>query len=430
MPSIQKDIYTFTEYILYRNGVYMQIETRQVKGYQIASKKEVKETKEGWLVKSQSSNKFYKVSEDLICDCPDSELHNETCKHAYAVRYYLNIEKDTPTGTQTERIKLTYGQAWSAYNKAQTTELILFDQLLKDLTYSIPHRDEVQVRGRPRIQARDQLFSAVKKVHSQMSGRRASSLFKMAQEKGQIDRAPHFNSYFKFMDSEKVTGWLQELVAITAAPLKEIETDFAVDSTGFRTNCFGAYCEGKYPSPREHKYLKLHACVGVKTNIITAAQITDENGNDSPQLIPLVSETASQGFKVAEVSADKAYSGRDNLSYVGALGATPYIPFKSNVTGQSGGSLMWRKMYFYFKMNQEEFMEKYHKRSNVESTFAAMKKKLGEGLKSKLYRTQVNELLCKVIAYNITVLITEMHELGIQPAFCTNNPLAAQKIGA
>jgi transposase len=66
-------------------------------------------------------------------------------------------------------------------------------------------------------------------------------------------------------------------------------------------------------------------------------------------------------------------------------------------------------------MNQDEFMANYHKRSNIESVFAAMKKKLGDSLKSKTQRAQVNELLCKVIAYNIMVLIAEIHELGINP---------------
>ncbi len=58
-------------------------------------------------------------------------------------------------------------------------------------------------------------------------------------------------------------------------------------------------------------------------------------------------------------------------------------------------------------------MEHYHKRSNVESTIGAIKKKLGESLKSKNLVAQKNELLCKIIAYNITVLIQHMHEIPV-----------------
>lgn len=43
------------------------------------------------------------------------------------------------------------------------------------------------------------------------------------------------------------------------------------------------------------------------------------------------------------------------------------------------------------------------------------------GLKSKNKTAQKNELLCKIIAYNITVLIAEMHQLGINPDFKAKN---------
>lgn len=75
------------------------------------------------------------------------------------------------------------------------------------------------------------------------------------------------------------------------------------------------------------------------------------------------------------------------------------------------------KGFHYFQSNQEEFAGHYHKRSNVEAMFSAIKKKLGESLKSKNRTAQINELLCKIIVYNITVLIQEMHIIGIQPNF-------------
>ncbi len=47
------------------------------------------------------------------------------------------------------------------------------------------------------------------------------------------------------------------------------------------------------------------------------------------------------------------------------------------------------------------------------ATFAAIKKKLGETLSSKNPTAQINELLCKILAYDITVLIHESFERGI-----------------
>lgn len=77
----------------------------------------------------------------------------------------------------------------------------------------------------------------------------------------------------------------------------------------------------------------------------------------------------------------------------------------------------WSKAYMFFVMHEEAFKRIYHKRSNVESTFAAIKRKFGESVKSKKHQSQVNELLCKVIAYNITVLIKAMFEHDIDLNF-------------
>ena len=74
-------------------------------------------------------------------------------------------------------------------------------------------------------------------------------------------------------------------------------------------------------------------------------------------------------------------------------------------------------MYHYFQLNKDEVMEHYHKRSNVESTNAAIKRKFGETLKSKNQVAQLNELPAKIIAYNLTVVIHEMYENGIEPSF-------------
>jgi len=57
----------------------------------------------------------------------------------------------------------------------------------------------------------------------------------------------------------------------------------------------------------------------------------------------------------------------------------------------------------------------YHLRSNVESTDMAIKAKLGDSVKSKNFTAQANEVLCKLIAYNITVLISAIYELKIEP---------------
>ncbi|MBU1196976.1 transposase [Candidatus Micrarchaeota archaeon] len=404
------------------------MEMRQIRGLEIARQKQVKPTENGWFVKSQSGAGSYRVDELFNCNCPDSQKRQATCKHAFAVRYFLQVEKETATGVQVEKVRITYKQAWKAYDAAQTQEIKLFDELLKDLVQGID--EPAQAFGRPRLSLRETAFCSIQKVYSQLSCRRAVSLFGNAVERQQITHKPHFSATSRLLNRPEITPILHELIRVTAAPLIGVETDFAVDSSGFRTTCFGAYAEQKYALNRDHKFIKAHAIVGVKTNIITGVEVLEGNSADCPQLPVLVEKTANGGFTVKELSADKAYNSADNYNAVAAIGGQAYIPFKENATGQSHGLKyrLWRKAFHYFQLNSQEFYEHYHKRSNIETTFGAVKKKFGDTLKSKNPKAQENELLCKLIAYNITVLIHEMHELGIKPDFSSQSPAGVANV--
>ena len=76
------------------------------------------------------------------------------------------------------------------------------------------------------------------------------------------------------------------------------------------------------------------------------------------------------------MSADKAYSSRDNVALIDSLGGTAYIPFRSNASDKPREkSWVWRKMFNYFVYQREEFMEHYHLRSNIETTNFMIKAK-------------------------------------------------------
>ena len=77
---------------------------------------------------------------------------------------------------------------------------------------------------------------------------------------------------------------------------------------------------------------------------------------------------------------------------------------------------MWRRLYAYFMLNEEEWRSHYHQRSNVETTYSMIKGKFGDALRSKSDTGQVNEILLKVLCHNICVLVKAMKEFGIKPS--------------
>ncbi len=397
---------------------------RKQRGQEIAKNGKVRLEGNKWLVPSQSSNKQYEVILGLgssKCNCPDFAERQIKCKHIFAVEVTIvktvNV-KGNVIITATK--KITYAQNWAAYNASQINEQDLFMKLLADLCQDI--EEPLYKFGRPQLPLKDMVFASALKVYSTFSLRRFMSDMRASKEKGFVSKVSSYSSVSNYMRSEELTPILQSLISLSSMPLRSVETKFAIDSTGFRTTRFNDYCREKHNTEKQHQWIKAHICIGVKTNIITGIEVTEGTGADSLQFIPLAERTFENGFRVEEMSADKAYSSRDNHEYIDQIGGTPYIAFRSNATGTvySGNKArLWRKMFHYFQLNNDEFMEHYHNRSNVETTFHAIKAKLGDSLKSKNYVSQANETLCKLIAYNITVLINAMYELKIEPKLLT-----------
>jgi hypothetical protein len=82
-------------------------------------------------------------------------------------------------------------------------------------------------------------------------------------------------------------------------------------------------------------------------------------------------------------------------------------------------------MFHFFQFNREEYLACYHKRSNAESTFSAIKRKFGDSVMSRTDTAMVNETLCKILCHNLTCSIQEQETLGIVPVFWKDEPEAA-----
>src|ERR1700677_4922808 len=129
-------------------------------------------------------------------------------------------------------------------------------------------------------------------------------------------------------------------------------------------------------------------------------------------------ETTAKSFAMHEVSADNAHSSVANHEAIAKHGAKPFTAFKSWTTGAAGG--VFQKAFHYFSLHREEFLQSYHKRSNVETVVMMIKSKFGDSVRSKTDTAMKNEVLCKVLCHNICVLIGAMNEFGLRPDFMQN----------
>jgi hypothetical protein len=249
---------------------------REQRALQIAARTKIKRKGGGrWLVPSQTTNGTeYQVDSMLEhCTCPDHEKNKNRCKHLLAVEYVVERERSITTTasgdtTVTETVKLRYKQVWSAYNSAQTNEKARFLELLYELCSGID--EPIQTMSRPRLSLADMIFSSVYKVYSTVSARRFMTDLKDACARRYIARMPCYNSVINYLEMEELTPILKRLITESALPLKAIESDFAVDASGFTTSKYTSWFSAKYGKAMEgHDWIKLHLMCGVKTNVVT-----------------------------------------------------------------------------------------------------------------------------------------------------------------
>jgi transposase len=394
--------------------------TRQERGLALAQTrgKRIKQVLDGkYLVPSATAEhgSYFVDTLGKTCSCPDFETRGVPCKHMWALEYTRNrVTAADGTTTETETMRVTYTQPWAEYNAAQMEEKSRVEILLKGLCEGIvqPKR-EAGRPGRPRISLADAVYSAAMKTYIGMSGRRSTTDIRECEARGHIESTPHYNSVFRYMERPDMLPLLKTLVEESAAPLKAVETNFAVDATGFATQTYVRWYDFKHGEDRRvQRWIKGHAMIGTMTGVITALEVTEGSVHDSPKFASLVKTTAKT-FDLGDVTADKAYLARPHVSLVESLGGTMYVPFKSNSTGR--GPEAWRKLWHLFNGHRDEWLTHYHQRSNVESTFSALKRLFGGNLRSRLPAAQFNEVALKALVFNMTKLVHAIHELNIMP---------------
>lgn len=406
-----------------------------------------------WRVNSQTRSgigytiKLNERTGQVGCTCLDFQETAKRCKHMIAVMISLAAEASrsgsamppgvgalpaevTESAATPEsrsggnaakdaepKARPTYKQAWSAYNAAQTTEKVTFLRLLRALCDGV--EQPPPGRGRPPLPLGDVIFAAALKVYVTISGRRATPDVRAAAEQGLLGRAPHYNSVSRYLEQPALTPVLKRLVEESATPFRGIETQFACDSSGFSTSVYHRWFDHKHGTPKkEAVWVKAHILVGTASHAIVAAEITEaeKTGSaDPPHLLPLAAIAVRRGWNLAEVSADKAYLSAEILHGIAALGAEPFIPFKTN--SRSDKSDIWNRAYHAFSLRSDEWLRSYHRRSNVETVFGMVKTKFGARVRSKVLTAQWNEVLLKFLCHNVCCSVQAIHELGLNPTF-------------
>ncbi len=428
---------------------------RQTRGMAIAALVPIKKVPLGYKVPSQSGNGSYIVnlSPEPYCSCPDWD-NRHLCKHVYAVSY--KVERDNcsssngvepasdsdgskngskndglilpesqalvvPTGPlplpsvkDLKPKKPTFHRDWNRYNNGEYKVKPYFAKLLRELCDSVVPVINLAGPGRPRLLLSDVVFACAVKVREKCSGRDAVAYWEDYHEKGYLSQVPAVSSVYHYMEQDYLFSVLYDLVIASALPLKELETEFGPDSTGFSSSVYDSWFSAKWGREiSEAQWTKLHMMAGLQSHIVTVAMVSDKPTNDSPYL-PGFLDVTNRNFQVKLVAADKGYLSKPNLRAIYDIGAAGRIPFKSNSTADPGHhkrDYVWEQALHFFQSEPDEFNRLYHRRSNAESVFTMIKRKLGATTYFRKPEARINEVMLKVLCHNLRVLVLTAYKL-------------------
>lgn len=381
----------------------------------VSRAKEIKELDGIWQVSAESVDRTYLVNpQKQTCDCRPGILGNK-CRHLFAVENHWLFDSFGNVAQIRPNKRRTYSQNWPKYDKAEAMIASWFPQLVAQLADMAVQPD--QERGRRLLSVADKIFGCVDKVYRRMGFRHYIGYMKLAETDGHVHHVPHYNTLANFLKDPETTRILLELLSLSALPFVPVESKFAIDSSGFSTSRTVTWFNKKHGRIMDNReWVKAHIICGVKTNVIVAADVSGWRAHDSPFFVDLVTRV-SENFNIREILADKAYLSRRNLFLSELVGATPYIPFKENTLPARWDRTIWGEMYRLFTDDLEEFNEHYHLRNNVETVYSMLEKRFTKVIRSIDSISQINEVLCMLIAHNVIVLIHEMVEHGMQPNF-------------
>jgi transposase len=201
-----------------------------------------------------------------------------------------------------------------------------------------------------------------------------------------VEKSPTYSALCKSRKRIPVSLW-QKLLKITAGFSSGI---VAIDGTSFsKTNPSFHYLK-RIDGQNPKDYTKLSALIDLKTKKFLVMRIRKHPRHDMQD----VKYILKRGDNIKEFYGDRGYDSEEIHEICYWSGIQTYIPQKKNV--KKG----WARKVQMKKWDEE----KYHKRSNVESGFSAIKRKYGGSVRAKRIEGMNAEILLKGICHNLNLL--------------------------
>jgi len=212
----------------------------------------------------------------------------------------------------------------------------------------------------------------------------------------ELTKIPHFTTLQKFF-CRIPNAWLETLLCRVLHHFKSIQY-LAIDSTGLATGRTSKYYQERIGKGIwTSDFLKMSLLLDVKRRLPLAACFHNRSRHrhDIRDFLPLLKKVKKP---VKYFLADKAYDFEKNFAVLHERGMEAIIPIRVGWYDVNGRC---RKRMIEKWARHPAIEKQYHQRSLIESFFSALKRRLGEEVRSRLWHLQRREGMMKVVVYSM-----------------------------
>jgi len=305
------------------------------------------------------------------------------------------------------------------YNRIQENEIPLFFEFLPYTVQAVLDKENLwHGKGRPPLSLHDVIECLLVKEYFKLSLRRFIGFLKLMKQSGNLDaKIPCFKSLDNYQNNGEIQFYIKRLIELTSNVFSTIEHEMATDATGISTTCFSSWYSIRVcKKSRRRDHIMVHISIGTKSNIVVALDVRNKRGGDNVIFRSHIKDVSGR-FDVDDWSGDSMYLSRENCDAVDNIGVKPWFRPKSNTTPKARGSTAWKRMINEFKDHPVEAMDKYHRRSNVESTNSAKKRKISNFVRGRNHISRKNEESLSWVDYNLSLMPRAIYEFELEPNF-------------
>ena len=332
---------------------------------------------------------------------------------------------------------------WGLYDMAQTREIADTLELTRRLVDAAEERllprvgKRARRRGRPPTPAADIAKVLIMQTYFGVPNRVAESLLLLFGEKLGISREFSYKTIERGYDRAAVNRILDEVVALTNAPVQGLEKVFAPDGTGMPASGKENYAEKRakqseknreaggwpdeVPSPKSSPGGRVRqpvfgaGMIGVRSKLWTAWKGScDPHVGELAHFGENLARTKALHPEMEMVTGDGAYAGRPQCRLVAEVGAVPRFLPRRNATLKREGVKAWMDMLLAMAEDPQRWFGEYYQREAVETGNSMTKNRKGP-LRKKLDARKETETYLRFVQHNVRRLAQLRWLWGLDP---------------